>query len=119
MGLLCLVRVHHFTFSVVTPWGYKSRRLLLCTPMSSHTIYRSLLTSFPAATKRERERGVTGFQGVLLLLPFLAMVTLGHLESLANQGFMVAMELTACRVLEDPAFPTPVKGDVVTFVAFY
>jgi hypothetical protein len=69
--------------------------------------------------ERERERGVTGFQGVLLLLPFLAMVTLGHLQSLANQGFMVAMELTACRVLEDPAFPAPVKGDVVTFVAFY
>jgi hypothetical protein len=31
---------------------------------------------------------------------------------------MVAAELEACRVLEDPAFPTPVEGYVVSFVVF-
>jgi hypothetical protein len=65
---------------------------------------------------------------VFLLIPFLAMakedwtpskVTLGHLQSLANQGFMMAMELTVCHVLEDPAFPAPVEGYMVTFVALY
>jgi hypothetical protein len=47
-----------------------------------------------------------------------AMVRLGHLQSLANQGFMTVMELTACRVLEDPAFLAPVEGYMVTFLAF-
>jgi hypothetical protein len=32
---------------------------------------------------------------------------------------MMVMELVACRLLEDPAFPAPMKGYVVTFVAFY
>jgi hypothetical protein len=32
---------------------------------------------------------------------------------------MTAVELTACRVPEDPAFPTPTEGYVVSFVAFY
>jgi hypothetical protein len=31
---------------------------------------------------------------------------------------MVAAELEACRVPEDPAFPTPVEGYVVSFVVF-
>jgi hypothetical protein len=31
---------------------------------------------------------------------------------------MVAAELEACRVPEDPAFPTPVAGYVVSFVVF-
>jgi hypothetical protein len=34
-------------------------------------------------------------------------------------GFMVAVELEACRVLEVPAFLTPADGYVVSFVAFY
>jgi hypothetical protein len=70
MGLLCLVRARHFTSSIVTPWGYKSRRSPLRTPTSSHIICRSLLTSFPARAKKEREkrrkykerkRGITRF----------------------------------------------------------
>jgi hypothetical protein len=65
---------------------------------------------------------------VLLLLHSLAMVeqdvtpsivTQGHLQSLTNQGFMMAMKLAACRVPEDPAFPVLAEGYVVTFVAFY
>jgi hypothetical protein len=64
----------------------------------------------------------------LLLLPFLPMVeldrtpskvTLGHLQSLTDQGFMTTMELTAYRVPEDPTFPAPAEGYVVTFVVFY
>jgi hypothetical protein len=43
----------------------------------------------------------------------------GHLQKLAKQGFMTAAELTACSVLEDPTFPTPVEGYMVSFVAFY
>jgi hypothetical protein len=46
-------------------------------------------------------------------------VTLGHLQSLANQGFIMVAELTAYRVPEDPSFPAPVKGYMVTFVEFY
>jgi hypothetical protein len=53
-------------------------------------------------------------QVVLLLLPSQAMVELdwtpskvrpGHLQSLAKQGFMMASELVACRMLEDPCSP--------------
>jgi hypothetical protein len=36
-----------------------------------------------------------------------------------KQGFMTAADLTVCHVLEDPAFPTPMKRYLVTFVAFY
>jgi hypothetical protein len=32
---------------------------------------------------------------------------------------MMEVELMACCVLEDPTFPTPVEGYVVSFVAFY
>jgi hypothetical protein len=65
---------------------------------------------------------------VLLLLPSQAMaeqdwtpstVMQGHLQSHVSQGFMTAMELVACRVPEDPVFPSPVYGYVVTFLAFY
>jgi hypothetical protein len=65
---------------------------------------------------------------VLLLLPSQVMaeqdwtpskVRQGHLQNIANQGMMMAMELVACLVPEDPAFPTPAEGYVVTFVAFY
>jgi hypothetical protein len=34
-------------------------------------------------------------------------------------GFMAAVELEACRVLEVLAFLTPADGYVVSFVAFY
>jgi hypothetical protein len=33
--------------------------------------------------------------------------------------FMAVVELEACRVSEDPTFPTPTDGYVVSFVAFY
>jgi hypothetical protein len=32
---------------------------------------------------------------------------------------MAVTELEACHVLEDPAFPAPLEGYVVSFVAFY
>jgi hypothetical protein len=32
---------------------------------------------------------------------------------------MMAAELVACHVLENPAFPAPAEGYMVTFVAFY
>jgi hypothetical protein len=43
----------------------------------------------------------------------------GHLQKLEKQGFMIAAELTACRVLEDPVLPTPMGGYVVPFMVFY
>jgi hypothetical protein len=48
-----------------------------------------------------------------------SIVTPGHMQKLAKQGFMMVMELTACRMPEDPTFPTPTGGYVVSFVAFY
>jgi hypothetical protein len=65
---------------------------------------------------------------VLLLLPSPAMVEQdwtpsnvmqGHLQTLVNQGFMMVMDLAACRVPEDHVFPVPVEGYVVTFTTFY
>jgi hypothetical protein len=56
LGLLRLVRVHHFTSSVVTPWGYKRIWFPLNTQTSSCIIHRSLLTSFPRPKKKEREK---------------------------------------------------------------
>jgi hypothetical protein len=65
---------------------------------------------------------------VLLLLPPQAMaeqdwtpskVMQGNLQILMNQGFMIAAELAACRVPEDPVFPAPTDRYVVTFMAFY
>jgi hypothetical protein len=46
-------------------------------------------------------------------------VTLGHLQKLMKHGFMLAVELEACRVPEDPMFPAPTEGYVVSFAAFY
>jgi hypothetical protein len=46
-------------------------------------------------------------------------ITLGHLQKLVKQGFMMAMELVACRMLEDPMFPAPAEGCVVSLVASY
>jgi hypothetical protein len=119
--LLRLVKARHFTSSVITSWGYKSRWSPLHTTTSSWTIRHFLLTSFPTSKKKERER-------VLPLLPSQSMaeqdwtpskVTQDHLEGQANQGFMTAMELAAYHVPEDPVFPAPAKEYVVTFVAFY
>jgi hypothetical protein len=65
---------------------------------------------------------------VLLLLPSQAMAELdwtpsvvmqGHLQKLTKQGFMMVAELAAYLVPEDPTFPTPAEGYVVSFVAFY
>jgi hypothetical protein len=41
-----------------------------------------------------------------------------HLQSLMNQGFMMATELAACRMPEDLTFRAPAEGYVVTLVAF-
>jgi hypothetical protein len=46
-------------------------------------------------------------------------VTQGQLHNLMNQQFMMAMELTVCRMPECPAFPVPMEGYVVTYMAFY
>jgi hypothetical protein len=65
---------------------------------------------------------------VLLLLPPKAMVEQdwtpstimqGHLQKHAEQGFMMVVELVACHAPEDPTFPMPTEGYVVSFVAFY
>jgi hypothetical protein len=44
---------------------------------------------------------------------------LGHLQKHVKRGFMTATELMACHVLEDPSFPTPAEGYMVSFVAFH
>jgi hypothetical protein len=46
-------------------------------------------------------------------------ITLSHLQKLVKNGFMTAVELEACRMPEDPAFPTPVEGYMVSFTVFY
>jgi hypothetical protein len=46
-------------------------------------------------------------------------ITLGHLQKVMKHGFMLAVELKACRVLKDPALATPVEGCVVSFTAFH
>jgi hypothetical protein len=43
----------------------------------------------------------------------------GHLQKITKQGFMTVAELAACRVPEDPTFPMPVEGYMVSLVAFY
>jgi hypothetical protein len=43
----------------------------------------------------------------------------GHLQKLVKHGFMVVTKLEACHVPEDPAFPSPVEGYMVVFVASY
>jgi hypothetical protein len=79
--------------------------------------------------KGEKKKGrITRIQRVLLLLPSQAMVeqdwtpskvTQGHMQNLTKQGFMTATELMACRVPEDPAFPTTPEGYMVPIVTFY
>jgi hypothetical protein len=65
---------------------------------------------------------------VLLPLPPRAMaeqdwtpstVTPGHMQKLVKRGFMMAAELTAYRVPEDPMLPALAEGYVVSFMAFY
>jgi hypothetical protein len=46
-------------------------------------------------------------------------MTLGHLQKLSKQGFMKVVELTDCCVPEDPVFPVPAEGYVVSLGAFY
>jgi hypothetical protein len=48
-----------------------------------------------------------------------SIVPPGHLQKLMKHGFMAAMELEGCRVLEDHAFPTHAEGYMVLFAAFY
>jgi hypothetical protein len=82
--------------------------------------------------RREQKRRKIGentrISKVLPSLPPRAMVeqdwtpstiTLGHLQILVKHGFMAVVELEACRVPEDPTFPAPVEGYVVSFVSFY
>jgi hypothetical protein len=42
-----------------------------------------------------------------------------HLQKLMKHGFMAVAELEVCRVLEDPVFPTPIEGYVVSFTTFH
>jgi hypothetical protein len=49
----------------------------------------------------------------------LSTVMPGHMQKLVKHGFMAVTELKACRVLKDPAFPTPAEGYVDSFVEFY
>jgi hypothetical protein len=42
-----------------------------------------------------------------------------YMQKLLKHGFMAAVELEACHVLEDPAFPAPTEGYMVSFVTFY
>jgi hypothetical protein len=42
-----------------------------------------------------------------------------HLYDLMSQGFMMVVELTTCRVPEDPASPALMEGYVVVFIVFY
>jgi hypothetical protein len=42
-----------------------------------------------------------------------------HLQKLVKQGFMTVVDLMACHVSEDPVFPMPMEGYMVSFVVFY
>jgi hypothetical protein len=46
-------------------------------------------------------------------------VMAGHLQKHVKHGFMTTVELEACRVLEDLAFPVQVDRYVLPFMAFY
>jgi hypothetical protein len=46
-------------------------------------------------------------------------VTRVHLQSLVSQGYMTAVELATCRMLEDPVSPVQAGGYAVACVAFY
>jgi hypothetical protein len=104
-----------------------------------HPLAQSIIPSPPSLRlkrKREKkrrkkkriEKGIIGIQGVLFFLPSQAMVdqhwnpskvTQGHLQSLTNQGSMMATELAFYHMPEDPVFPMPTDGYMVTFVPFY
>jgi hypothetical protein len=68
---------------------------------------------------------------ILKVLPFLppwvrveqdwtpSIATLSHLQKLLKLGFMSAMELEACRVSEDTAFPMHAEGYILSFTTFY
>jgi hypothetical protein len=49
----------------------------------------------------------------------MSEVTQEHLQNLMSQGYMIAVELATCRVLEDPTSPALVRGYVVACAAFY
>jgi hypothetical protein len=49
----------------------------------------------------------------------MSEVTQEHLQNLMSQGYMIAVELATCRVLEDPTSPALVRGYVVACTAFY
>jgi hypothetical protein len=42
-----------------------------------------------------------------------------HLQNLVIQGYMTMAALAACRVPEDPASPTPMRGYIVACAVFY
>jgi hypothetical protein len=46
-------------------------------------------------------------------------VTPSHVQKLMKHGLMSVVELKACQVPVDPAFPALVEGDVESFTAFY
>jgi hypothetical protein len=46
-------------------------------------------------------------------------VTQEHLQNLISQGYMTVVELTTCRIPEDPTSPAPAGGYVVTCTVFY
>jgi hypothetical protein len=48
-----------------------------------------------------------------------SIITPGHPQKLMKYGFMAAVDLEASRVPEDPVFPAPADGYMVSFVAFY
>jgi hypothetical protein len=91
-------------------------------PTSFLMIRHLLLTSFPMSGKEK------GISEVLLPHPPRAMaeqhwtpstIMPGHLQKLMKQGFMMVAKLATCYVPNDPAFPMPIEGYMVSFVAFY
>jgi hypothetical protein len=106
----------------------------LRTPTSIHTILLSLLTSFPTSEnergtkrgkERERERERERNRGKYWNLGSVASPSFSshggggahnHLQKLAKQKFMMAVELTTFRMPEDPMFLVPAEGYVVSFV---
>jgi hypothetical protein len=102
----------------------------LCTSISSHTICRPLLTSFPMSEieremergKRERERegnkGNTEILGALYLLPPRAMAEQDWTPSIIMliHGGDGAHGLPCAR---GPSVPAPAEGYVVSFVTLY
>jgi hypothetical protein len=87
----------------------------LHTPISFHTIHRSLPTSFPIPEKRKRDRKRRAKKKDWTP----STITPGHLQKLMKHGFMAVAELEPCCVVEDPTFPAPTEGYMVSFVAFY